>query len=213
VLRTVPFLIATSANLAPRALPVADTAGPAVDLLGLATALLIAAGFAAVCLALSAMTRTRLETQLGQEYRALLERLPFEAWLGPRVPMADAGIEPGSAVPPDKSELRHLLQDVFRSPWAWPSPRQRPIDGESLRLAYRYFDLCNHQTLLHRQGRISDRTWEAWSAGIRSNLERPWFRDRYRMIIESRDAVDDGAGRHFTGLAELIGDLPEAAPG
>jgi hypothetical protein len=40
---------------------------------------------------------------------------------------------------------------------------------------YRYFDLCNKQAFLYRQGRISDSTWNVWRDGILSNLTRPAF--------------------------------------
>ena len=40
---------------------------------------------------------------------------------------------------------------------------------------YRYFDLCNQQAFLHRQGRIRASTWTLWRDGIVSNLQRPAF--------------------------------------
>lgn len=40
---------------------------------------------------------------------------------------------------------------------------------------YRYFDLCNQQVFLHKQGRIGTETWGLWRDGIVSNLRRPAF--------------------------------------
>lgn len=40
---------------------------------------------------------------------------------------------------------------------------------------YRYFDLCNQQVFLHKQGRIRSETWALWRDGIESNLRRPAF--------------------------------------
>ena len=40
---------------------------------------------------------------------------------------------------------------------------------------YRYFDLCNQQAFLRKQGRIRAETWRLWQEGIVSNLQRPAF--------------------------------------
>jgi hypothetical protein len=47
---------------------------------------------------------------------------------------------------------------------------------------YRYFDLCNEQAFLHKEGRISDETWKNWKDGIISNLGRPAFADAWAQI-------------------------------
>lgn len=54
---------------------------------------------------------------------------------------------------------------------------------------YRYFDLCNEQAFLHKNGRVSDRTWTFWSDGITSNLRRPAFRRAWNEI--GRRCKDD----------------------
>jgi len=45
----------------------------------------------------------------------------------------------------------------------------------ALPVFYRYFDLCNQQVFLHKQGRIRAETWALWQDGIVSNLQRPAF--------------------------------------
>jgi hypothetical protein len=40
---------------------------------------------------------------------------------------------------------------------------------------FRYIDLSNEQTLLRKNGRISDETWESWRSGIKHNLSLPAF--------------------------------------
>jgi hypothetical protein len=50
-----------------------------------------------------------------------------------------------------------------------------PKVAEVLPVFYRYFDLCNQQVFLHKQGRIRAETWVLWKDGIESNLKRPAF--------------------------------------
>lgn len=50
-----------------------------------------------------------------------------------------------------------------------------PRVAEVLPVFYRYFDLCNQQVFLHKQGRIREETWVLWKDGIESNLRRPAF--------------------------------------
>lgn len=50
-----------------------------------------------------------------------------------------------------------------------------PKVAEVLPVFYRYFDLCNQQVFLHKQGRIRAETWVLWKDGIESNLRRPAF--------------------------------------
>jgi len=47
--------------------------------------------------------------------------------------------------------------------------------ADALPAFYRYFDLCNQQVFLHKQGRIRAETWVLWKDGIVSNLRRPAF--------------------------------------
>lgn len=54
---------------------------------------------------------------------------------------------------------------------------------------YRYFDLCNEQIFLRRQKRITDKTWENWIDGIKSNMQRPAFAAAWAEI--ARRAEDD----------------------
>ena len=54
---------------------------------------------------------------------------------------------------------------------------------------YHYFDLCNEQTFLHKNGRISSKTWEFWRDGIASNMRRPAFKRAWSEIASQ--ANDD----------------------
>ena len=58
-----------------------------------------------------------------------------------------------------------------------------------LQFFYRYFDLCNEQAFLYKNGRISESTWELWKDGILTNLLRPAFAKAWEEI--ARRAKDD----------------------
>ena len=47
---------------------------------------------------------------------------------------------------------------------------------------YRYFDLSNEQVFLRQQERVGKRTWDIWSGGIQSNLNRPAFGRAWEKI-------------------------------
>jgi len=51
-----------------------------------------------------------------------------------------------------------------------------------LQYFYRYFDLCNEQAFLYRNGRVSETTWESWKEGIRTNINRPAFARAWQEI-------------------------------
>lgn len=52
----------------------------------------------------------------------------------------------------------------------------------TLPVFYRYFDLCNQQVFLQKQGRIRAATWALWRDGIVSNLRRPAFASAWAEI-------------------------------
>lgn len=54
--------------------------------------------------------------------------------------------------------------------------------AEHLQYFYRYFDLCNEQAFLYKNGRISEKTWEFWKDGILTNLRRPAFAKAWQEI-------------------------------
>jgi hypothetical protein len=58
-----------------------------------------------------------------------------------------------------------------------------------LQYFYRYFDLCNEQVFLHKNGRVSRNTWKFWKDGILTNLRRPAFAAAWKEIAHC--AVDD----------------------
>jgi hypothetical protein len=47
---------------------------------------------------------------------------------------------------------------------------------------YHYFDLCNEQAFLHKQGRISRKTWTFWRDGMKSNFDRPAFKRAWKEV-------------------------------
>jgi hypothetical protein len=47
---------------------------------------------------------------------------------------------------------------------------------------YRYFDLCNEQAFLHKNGRVSASTWAFWEDGILTNFRRPAFARAWNEI-------------------------------
>lgn len=76
-----------------------------------------------------------------------------------------------------------------------------------LSVFYRYFDLCNQQVFLHKQGRIRTETWRLWRDGIVSNIQRPAFArawaeiaakatgdfDELRALCPPRSETSEGA--------------------
>lgn len=60
---------------------------------------------------------------------------------------------------------------------------------DHLKYFYRYFDLCNEQAFLHKNGRVSETTWEFWKDGILTNLRRPAFAQAWKEIAHR--AKDD----------------------
>ena len=53
---------------------------------------------------------------------------------------------------------------------------------DHLKYFYRYFDLCNEQAFLHKNGRVSETTWNFWKDGILTNLRRPAFAEAWKEI-------------------------------
>jgi hypothetical protein len=72
--------------------------------------------------------------------------------------------------------------------------------AQSLSAFYRYFDLCNAQAYLHREGRIRPETWQHWRRGIKARLSRPEFR---RAWDDIRTRLPDG----FDRLRELDAEM------
>lgn len=64
--------------------------------------------------------------------------------------------------------------------------------NEKLPAFYEYFDLCNEQAFLHKQKKISKKTWKNWQEGIQQNLKRPAFAAAWRIIGDkSTDSFDE----------------------
>lgn len=70
---------------------------------------------------------------------------------------------------------------------------------------YQYFDFCNEQVFLHKNGRISAETWENWEDGIKSNLDRPAFAAAWNYI--AAHALND-----FDDLRALCPPVASASP-
>jgi hypothetical protein len=62
---------------------------------------------------------------------------------------------------------------------------------EHFPLLYRYLDLCNEQVFLRKKGRIRKSTWGDWCAGIRSNLEKPAFREAWELVRSRTRSFDE----------------------
>ena len=62
---------------------------------------------------------------------------------------------------------------------------------EALRVFYLYFDLSNEQALLHKQRRVSNKTWATWREGISQNLNRPAFRQAWQQLVPDLDGSFD----------------------
>lgn len=63
---------------------------------------------------------------------------------------------------------------------------------DHLKYFYRYFDLCNEQAFLHRNGRISETTWGFWKDGILANFRRPAFAEAWKEIAaRSKDDFNE----------------------
>jgi len=61
-----------------------------------------------------------------------------------------------------------------------------------LQYFYRYFDLCNEQAFLHKNGRVSDSTWAFWEDGILTNLRRPAFAAAWQEVASrARDDFNE----------------------
>lgn len=74
----------------------------------------------------------------------------------------------------------------------------RELSDDDFRTFYRYLDLSNEQVFLRHKGRIRKDTWKEWSSGIRSNLQRPGFREAWQEVQprpgfeELRALIDSG---------------------
>lgn len=55
-------------------------------------------------------------------------------------------------------------------------------------LFYRYIDLSNEQIFLRKKGRIRKSTWRDWRDGIRSNLQKPGYREAWERVKNETDS-------------------------
>ena len=69
---------------------------------------------------------------------------------------------------------REIAKDLPLDALLGANMKERKVDHH-LPVFYRYFDLCNQQAFLYKQGRIRPATWQLWLEGIVSNLQRPAF--------------------------------------
>ncbi len=138
------------------------------EVMTLANTIFAGLGLVAVAASIIFQNQATLEVELGREYREITSALPSRVW-----------VKDGPDPSRDDSDAH--------SPSAPRVPNQ-DLDEASVRLAYRYFDLCNTQALLRQQRRISRKTWLAWKEGIQENLQLPWFADRYEELHMARGA-------------------------
>ena len=59
-----------------------------------------------------------------------------------------------------------------------------PLDDQTRRAFFRYFDLSNEQLFLGRHRRVSDATLEQWREGIVGNLRLPSFVAAWRDLVD-----------------------------
>jgi hypothetical protein len=75
-------------------------------------------------------------------------------------------------------------------------PLSSDEQARCLEAFYHYIDLSNEQVFLRMTRRVSKETWENWSDGIRSHLERPAF-------AQAWSEIKGRAGRNFGELRLL----------
>lgn len=93
-------------------------------------------------------------------------------------------------------EYRATIADL--PPEAFYAASDLRLTDRTRQVFYRYFDLCNEQLFLAKNGRVSSETERQWRDGIRGNLELPAFR---RAWIEINAHIPQD---FFDDLRELI---------
>ncbi len=93
-------------------------------------------------------------------------------------------------------EYRQIVGQL--PPLAFFKDATERIDEDSHRAFYRYFDLCNDQLFMIRQGRIRSATASQWRDGIGGNLTLPSFRTAWNEIARG---VPEG---FFEDLRSLV---------
>ncbi|WP_144007168.1 hypothetical protein, partial [Pelomonas sp. KK5] len=79
------------------------------------------------------------------------------------------------------SQYRTLIERIpVEALFGEPLPPDSQV--ELLPHFYRYFDLCNEQAFLRQKKRITDKTWENWEDGIKSNMKRPAFAAAWQEV-------------------------------
>ncbi|TDQ18600.1 hypothetical protein DFQ04_0404 [Algoriphagus boseongensis] len=76
------------------------------------------------------------------------------------------------------NQLNDLLNDLRANP-------ERDLEPEETQMIFDYFNLCAEEYLWRKKGRIPSDVWEAWKAGIQSNLEIPQVRELFNK--EAKD--------------------------
>lgn len=94
------------------------------------------------------------------------------------------------------SEYRMLARNMSTSVFLGEDLNDEDLSN-SLDEFYHYFDLCNSQVFLRKQGRISRKTWEFWCDGISGNMNRPAFRKAWEYIGAR-------SGEDFSELRRII---------
>lgn len=89
--------------------------------------------------------------------------------------------------------LNDLLNGLRENP-------NRELKTEDKKLIYDYFNLCSEEYLWMKKGRIPSDVWEAWKAGIQSNLEIPQVK-----VLFNEEAKDKKTRKSYYGLVEELG--------
>lgn len=89
-------------------------------------------------------------------------------------------------------DLNDLLNDLRLNP-------EKELEIQEKKLIFDYFNLCAEEYLWRKKGRIPSDVWDAWKAGIESNLEIPQVKD-----IFEKEAKDKKTRMSYYGLMEEL---------
>lgn len=89
-------------------------------------------------------------------------------------------------------DLNDLFNDLRLNP-------ERALKIDEKKLIFDYFNLCAEEYLWKKKGRIPLDVWDAWKAGIQSNLEISQVRELF-----NQEARDKKTRKSYYGLMEEL---------
>lgn len=90
------------------------------------------------------------------------------------------------------NDLNDLLNELREMP-------DRKLEIKEKKLVFDYFNLCSEEYLWKKKGRIPSDVWEAWKAGIQSNLEIPQVKELF-----NEEAKDKKTRKSYYGFIEEL---------